>query len=335
MSDDGTVLEIDRLRTCFRIDGRDLAAVDGVSLRLRRGRTLAVVGESGCGKSVTSYSILRLIQPPGRIAGGAIRFRPDGGEPIDLAQLDDADPRLYRIRGGAIAMIFQEPMTALSPVHTIGDQITEAVLLHRRASRAEAERLAVEMLAKVGVPAPAERLRQYPHQLSGGQRQRVVIAMALVCRPQVLIADEPTTALDVTIQAQILRLLRDLQRELGMAILLITHNLGVVAQSADDVCVLYMGRTVEQGPVSEVLLRPRHPYTRGLLASLPGRAVAGQRLASIPGAVPPLDQPPAGCRFHPRCPHALPGRCDAAAPELDEAAPGHAVACVRHRELPP
>ena len=329
------VLEVENLQTWFRIDGLEYKAVDGMSFALRAGRTLAIVGESGCGKSVTSYSILRLIQKPGRIVGGRILFRPPGAQAVDIAALADHDERLFRIRGGSISMIFQEPMTALSPVHTIGDQVSEAILLHQSVSRAEAKQLVVAMLAKVGIPDPERRFSQYPHQLSGGQRQRVVIAMALVCRPQVLIADEPTTALDVTIQAQILRLLKDLQRDLGTAILLITHNVGVVAQAADDMAVMYLGRAVEQGPVHEVLLHPRHPYTRGLLASLPSLATT-DRLASIPGSVPTLDRLPSGCRFHPRCPYAVAGRCDVGQPPpLEEVQPGHLVACLRWREVGP
>jgi oligopeptide/dipeptide ABC transporter ATP-binding protein len=333
MIEPDTVLMVENLKTWFRIDGHEHRAVDGISFRLQRGKTLAIVGESGCGKSVASYSLLRLVREPGRIVEGRILFHPRDGAPVDIARLTERDEQLYRIRGGGMAMIFQEPMTALSPVHTVGNQLDEAIRLHHPVDRAESRRRAAEMLGLVGIPAPVKRLDQYPHELSGGQRQRVVIAMALVCRPQVLIADEPTTALDVTIQAQILRLLKDLQRELGTALLLITHNVGVVAQTADTVAVMYLGRIVESGPVEKVLLAPRHPYTRGLLASLPGLAHGG-RLASIPGSVPPLDQVPTGCRFHPRCQHALQGRCTIGEqPVLEAVDSDHFVACWRWREL--
>jgi ABC-type dipeptide/oligopeptide/nickel transport system ATPase component len=246
-------------------------AVDGASFTLARGRTLALVGESGSGKSVTGYSILRLIQPPGRITGGKILFRSARAGEIDLAALDDRSPTLFKVRGGLISMIFQEPMTALSPVHSVGSQIAEAVLLHQGVPAAEARRLTVEMLKRVGIADAERRFDQYPHELSGGLRQRIVIAMALVCRPELLIADEPTTALDVTIQAQILGLIRTLQREIGCSVLLITHDFGVVAQMADDVAVMQHGRIVEHGTVRAVLKSPQHAYTRALLDALPSR----------------------------------------------------------------
>jgi oligopeptide/dipeptide ABC transporter ATP-binding protein len=338
MADDDVLLEVDGLRTSFFVDGKEFRAVDGASFRLRRGRILALVGESGCGKSVTSYSMLRLIQKPGRIVGGKVLFhdrRPGGLGSFDIAALSEKDERLYQLRGGLASMIFQEPMTALSPVHTIGNQICEAILLHQAVDKKEAERLAVEMLRKVGIPGPERRLRQYPHEMSGGMRQRVVIAMALVCKPQLLIADEPTTALDVTIQAQVLQLLKGLQRDLGTAILLITHDLGVVAQTADDVAVMYLGRIVEYGSVRQVLKNPRHPYTRGLLASLPSLNHGTERLPSIPGTVPSLDSIPAGCPFHPRCPFAEPGRCDVGGPPaLATDAEARQLACVRAAEIP-
>ncbi len=321
------LLEVQDLQTHFMSDEGPLRAVDGVTFSLTRGKTLAIVGESGCGKSVTSYSILRLIQPPGRIVGGQILLHEEDGTTVDMASLDTRDERLYRIRGGVASMIFQEPMTALSPVHTIGNQITEAILLHRKVSRRQADSLAAEMLTKVGIPTAAERLARYPHELSGGMRQRVVIAMALVCRPQLLIADEPTTALDVTIQAQILRLMRDLQAEMGMSMLLITHNLGVVAQMADEVAVMYLGRIVEQGLVREVLKRPRHPYTKCLLRSLPALSSHRQRLPSIRGSVPALHEIPPGCSFHPRCPSFAAGRCDTEIPSRIQTCAGHHVAC--------
>jgi oligopeptide/dipeptide ABC transporter ATP-binding protein len=331
------LLEVVELRTSFFIDGVEHRAVDGASFVLRRGRILALVGESGCGKSVTAYSILRLIQPPGRIVGGSIRFHArvaDRTETIEVAALSERDDRLYRLRGGLASMIFQEPMTALSPVHTIGNQITEAILLHQDVTPATATRLAAEMLGKVGIPDPTSRLRQYPHELSGGMRQRVVIAMALVCQPQLLIADEPTTALDVTIQAQILRLIRSLQRDLDTAVMLITHDLGVVAQTADDVAVMYLGRIVEHGSVRQILQRPRHPYTAGLLASRPSLTRSCDRLPAIAGTVPGLAAVPPGCPFHPRCRHARAGVCDIGAPPpLRVHDDGRQVACVRLEEL--
>src|SRR5688572_20146989 len=256
-TNDGILLDVTDLRTVYDTDDGPLSAVDGVSLRMRRGRILVLVGESGCGKSVTAFSILRLINPPGRIAGGSIVLHPRGQAPIDVARLNENDDRLYEIRGGVAAMIFQEPMTALSPVHTVGDQIIEGLLLHRRVGRAAAREIAADVLRKVGIPNGAVRLKQYPHELSGGMRQRVVIAMALACNPQLLIADEPTTALDVTIQAQILGLLKSLQRDLGAGILLITHDTGVVAQVADVVAVMYLGRIVESGNVRTVFKSDR------------------------------------------------------------------------------
>jgi len=314
---DDVILEVKDLKTYFYTEEGEIRAVDGVNFNLRRGKILAIVGESGCGKSVTSYSILRLIQKPGKIMSGQIILRPEGEEAIDIAALNDKSDDLYRVRGGKISMIFQEPMTALSPVHTIGNQIMEAILLHQDASKAEARAISIEMLEKVGIPSPEKRIDQYPHELSGGMRQRCVVAMALVCRPEVLIADEPTTALDVTIQAQILGLIKDLQRDLGCSALLITHDLGVVAQTADEVAVMYLGRVVEQGLVDRVLLEPRHPYTMGLLRSMPGVEQSSERLPSIKGSVPSLTAIPKGCPFHPRCPHAKPGVCDVGGvPEL-------------------
>ena len=328
------LLDVRDLRTYFYTDEGEVRAVDGVSFKLKRGRILALVGESGCGKSVASYSILRLIQKPGRIVSGEIVLHPRDREPIDILKLKENDALLYEIRGGLAAMIFQEPMSALSPVHTIGDQIREAILLHQNATKQQATQQAAEILRKVGIPNGEVRLRQYPHELSGGMRQRVVIAMALVCNPQLLIADEPTTALDVTIQAQILALLKKLQGEMGSGILLITHDMGVVAQTADDVAVMYLGRVVESADVRSIFKRPRHPYTAGLLKSLPSLSSRGQRLPSIPGSVPSLTRIPPGCPFHPRCPFAQPGRCDIGGPPpLEEIEPGHNVACVRAREI--
>jgi oligopeptide/dipeptide ABC transporter ATP-binding protein len=329
------VLEVTGLSTWFRAeDGADLRAVDDVSFSIPRGRTLALVGESGCGKSVTSYSLLRLIQPPGRIVAGRIRLRSERLGLVDIDQLSEQDDRLYQVRGGVVSMIFQEPMTALSPVHTVGDQIAEAVLLHQRIGAAAARDQSIAMLRKVGLSAPERRVDQYPHELSGGMRQRVMIAMALVGRPELLIADEPTTALDVTIQAQVLRLIKKMQAEIGCAVLFITHDLGVVAQTADDVAVMYLGRVVERGPVREVLRNPRHPYTQGLLRSMPRLDGPGERLTSIPGTVPSLNAIPAGCSFHPRCAFAAAGRCNVGAPPvLRPLAPDQDVACVRAEEI--
>ena len=337
MSDNGNVvLSVENLKTYFYVEEGEVRAVDGVTFAVPRGKTLAIVGESGCGKSVTAYSILRLVQKPGRIVDGRIILRPRKGKPIDIADLDEKSDDLYRVRGGLVSMIFQEPMTALSPVHTIANQICEAILLHQDASPREAEAVALDMLRKVGIPGPEQRLHQYPHEMSGGMRQRVVIAMALACRPELLIADEPTTALDVTIQAQIMGLLKQLQRDLGTSVLLITHDLGVVAQTADDVAVMYLGRIVEHSDVRTVLKRPRHPYTAALLRSLPSLHLEHERLPSIRGTVPSMLELPVGCPFHPRCPYALPGRCDMGGPpKLRELKPGHTVACVRAQEIRP
>jgi oligopeptide/dipeptide ABC transporter ATP-binding protein len=325
---DDPVLKVRDLAVGFESGGVVYRAVDGVSFEVRRGRTLGIVGESGCGKSVTAFSIMRLLpQPHGRIEGGSIQF-----EGLDLARAGETE--LHRIRGGRIGMVFQEPLSALNPVQTIGRQMSEALLLHKEITRRQALEQAVLLLGKVGIPSPEVRIREYPHQLSGGMRQRVVIAMALSCNPSLLIADEPTTALDVTIQAQILDLMLSLQRELGMAIVLITHDLGVIAQACDEVVVMYAGRVAEQGPVDEIFKRPMHPYTRGLLASIPRLTTARKtRLPTIEGAVPSLAEMPAGCRFQNRCPYAE-QRCRDARPPLEEAAGGHFVSCLRWRELP-
>ncbi|HMG55651.1 MAG TPA: ABC transporter ATP-binding protein [Kofleriaceae bacterium] len=309
-----TLLEIRDLVTEFRTEHGTVRAVDGVSFEIAARTTLGVVGESGCGKSVTALSIMRLIaSPPGRIAGGTIRY---AGR--DLLALRPAEMRA--IRGNRIAMIFQEPMTSLNPVFTVGAQVAEAVRLHQHKSRREARAIAIEMFRRVGIPSPEDRVDAYPHQLSGGMRQRVMIAMALACKPDLLIADEPTTALDVTIQAQILDLLRSLQRELGMSILLITHDLGVVAESCDDVVVMYAGRIVERARTEVLFAAPRHHYTAGLLRSVPsygeGTAVGERtRLTEIPGMVPALSELPLGCKFADRCP-AVAERCRAEEPAL-------------------
>jgi peptide/nickel transport system ATP-binding protein len=317
------LLEIDNLQTHFRTREGVNRAVDGVSFKLERGRTLAIVGESGCGKSVTANSILRLVpQPPGRIAG-RIRF-----EGCDLLQLSER--AMHEIRGNRIAMIFQEPMTALNPVLTIGHQIGEPLRLHKRLSRKAAEEHAFELLELVGIADPRQRASQYPHQLSGGMRQRVTIAMALACDPDLLIADEPTTALDVTIQAQILDLIVDLRARVGAAVILITHDLGIVAEIAERVLVMYAGRKVEEASVADLFQAPRHPYTQGLLAAVPrlGSSLLREatKLAEIPGAVPSPFQRVAGCVFANRCAIAR-DVCRQVAPGLEEKAPGHFVAC--------
>jgi peptide/nickel transport system ATP-binding protein len=319
------LLEVDGLQTHFFTRDGIVRAVDGVSFSVAPGETLALVGESGCGKSVTSLSILRLIaSPPGRIVAGRVLF-----EGRDLLGLTEEQMRT--VRGNAISMIFQEPMTSLNPALTVGRQIAESLVLHRGLSRTEAMAKAVAMLRKVRMPEPERRVRQYPHELSGGMRQRVMIAMALACGPKVLIADEPTTALDVTIQAQILELMRELGRETGAAVILITHDLGVVAEMAQRVLVMYAGRKVEEAPVDRLFAQPRHPYTRGLLGSMPHlgdsvRREAGKRLVEIPGMVPSLKDEQPGCLFAPRCPNAI-ARCLQEAPSVSAHGPGHWAAC--------
>ncbi len=292
------LLEVRDLRTYFTTDAGEARAVDGVSFSIEKGEVLGIVGESGCGKSVTSLSIMRLIpQPPGQIMpGSSIRFR-------DEELVTASERRMREIRGNDIAMIFQEPMTSLNPVFPVGEQIAEALRLHRKLPKAEARKGAIDMLRLVGIPDPEERVDHYPHQLSGGQRQRVMIAIALSCEPDLLVADEPTTALDVTIQAQILELLADLRNRLGMAIMLITHDLGVVAEVCDRVVVMYAGEVVEEGPVAEIFNNPRHPYTQGLMQAIPRLGQRNERLAVIPGMVPSATNWPVGCRFHTRCPY--------------------------------
>jgi len=321
------LLELDDLHTWFHTDDGVVRAVDGVSFTLREGETLAVVGESGSGKSVSALSVLRLVsRPPGRYEGGEIRFR---GKNL----LEVSEPEMRRIRGKEISMIFQEPMTSLNPVFTCGEQILEAVVLHEGVDRAAGRARAIEMLKLVGIPSPEQRVDEYPHQMSGGMRQRVMIAMALACRPAVLIADEPTTALDVTIQAQILDLLKRLQQEMGMAVLLITHDLGVVAETADRVAVMYAGQVVESCDVKGAFQRTLHPYTAGLLHSLPRLGQDRERLKVIPGNVPNPLRFPAACRFHPRCPIAI-EKCRTEAPPLFEFEGGdHRSRCWRSAEI--
>ncbi|WP_224360373.1 ABC transporter ATP-binding protein [Hyalangium versicolor] len=324
------LLEVRGLKTRFSLEEGSVLAVDDVSFSIPPGGTLGVVGESGCGKSVTALSVMRLVpDPPGRVVGGEIRFK---GR--DLLSLPEAEMR--RIRGNHISMIFQEPMTSLNPVYTVGEQIGETVRLHQKLDRKQAKARAMEMLRQVGIPAPEQRVDAYPHQLSGGMRQRVMIAMALACNPELVIADEPTTALDVTIQAQILDLLKRLQAERGMAVMLITHDLGVVAESCDAVVVMYAGRVVEQAPVRALFSRPAHPYTAGLLRSIPSfqdtESGAGrQRLKTIPGMVPSLRRLPVGCRFRDRCERAL-EICGKVDPPLELKRDGQSAAC--HNPVP-
>src|SRR3990170_4451291 len=317
------LLEIKGLKTYFSTEEGLVRAVDGVDLRIERGETLGVVGESGCGKTVTALSIMRLIsEPPGKIVEGHILW--EGKNLLDLPPGE-----MRKIRGKEIAMIFQEPMTSLNPVFTVGEQIAEAIRLHEGANRRQALEKTVEMLRLVKMPNPEQRVKEYPHQLSGGMRQRVMIAMALSCHPKLLIADEPTTALDVTIQAQILDLLNELKARLGMAVMLITHDMGVIAETAQRVAVMYAAKVVEEAPVVELFKEPLHPYTQGLLASVPRIDLAATErrpLQAIPGVVPsPADFPP-GCRFHPRCPHVM-AMCREKEPVLKEMKPGHKVAC--------
>ena len=316
------LLEVRGLQTHFASERGVVRAVDGVDLRLERGRTLGIVGESGCGKSVTALSIMGLVpQPPGRIAAGEVRFE---GEDLLKAPVQ----RLRDLRGHQLSMIFQEPMTSLNPAFQAGDQIAEVILRHKNVNAGEARDQAVEMLRKVRIPSPETRAREYPHQLSGGMRQRVMIAMALACNPKLLIADEPTTALDVTIQAQILELMRALREELGTAIILITHDLGVIAELADDVIVMYAGKVVERCAVPRLFAEPQHPYTIGLLGSIPRLDLEQERLSAIEGFVPDAAAMPEGCRFHPRCPFSV-ERCRKESPELKGIFSGHFVACWR------
>ena len=321
---DETLLDIRNLKTWFRTDDGMVRAVDGVTLSVKRGETLAVVGESGCGKTVTARSILKLIDmPPGRFESGEIIWRGRDIIPMPLTDMDN-------IRAREIAMVFQEPMTSLNPVYTVGDQIGESLRAHEKLSRKASIDAAIDMLRLVQIPNPERRVHDYPHQFSGGMRQRAMIAMALACKPKLLIADEPTTALDVTIQAQILELLADMKARFGMSVMLITHAMGVVAETAQRVVVMYAGKVVEEAPVEELFAHPRHPYTQGLIRSIPrmdSRAHGRTRLSQIPGTVPSLLYPPPGCRFADRCSFAR-DECRAAEPPLRDVAPGHKMACI-------
>jgi peptide/nickel transport system ATP-binding protein len=330
------LLEISGLKTHFFLDEGTVKAVEGADLVIQPGTTVGIVGESGCGKSVTAYSILQLVENPGRIVTGKILWqRPEstGGDVVDLAALKPNSRELRAIRGGEIAMIFQEPLTSLSPIHTIGDQVVEVIHLHRQVTQEEARRQAIQMLQRVGIPKPEERVDAYPFQLSGGMRQRAMIAMALSCHPSLLIADEPTTALDVTTQAQILELMSELQRDFGMAILLITHNLGVVAEMCDQVVVMYLGQVVEQANTISLFNGPKHPYTQALMRSIPkiGQRRLG-RLDPIKGMVPDPYNRPAGCCFHPRCDKFVAGLCDQQEPPLRQCKSGGMVRCVLYGE---
>ncbi|MDH4099254.1 MAG: ABC transporter ATP-binding protein [Nitrospirota bacterium] len=325
---DSSLLSIADLRVTFSTDEGRLTAVDGVSLRVERGKVLGIVGESGCGKSVTAHSILRILPtPPAKVESGRIEF-----EGRDLLPLPEKE--MQSIRGGRIAMIFQEPMTSLNPVFTVGYQIAEQVMAHTDASKAEAWKRAEELLTLVGMPEPAKRLKEYPHQLSGGMRQRVMIAMAISCEPALIIADEPTTALDVTIQAQILELLNRIRRELGTSVILITHDLGIVAEMTDHVAVMYAGQVVEECDTAALYAKPLHPYTMGLMASLPSTHAAGrkERLTAIPGMVPRLINIPAGCRFADRCRYVI-DDCRKAPVPLAEIDAGHSSRCIRAGEI--
>jgi peptide/nickel transport system ATP-binding protein len=321
------------LKTHFPANEGTVVAVNGVSFDVHAGKTLGIVGESGCGKSVTARSILGILDPPGRIVAGEIRFRRSADEWLDLAKLDPDGRQMRAIRGGEIALVFQEPMASFSPVHTIGVQLVEAIRLHRNISKAEARFVGIDALRQVGIPLPEHRIDAYSFELSGGLRQRAMIAIALSSSPRLLIADEPTTALDVTTQAQILDLLRELQRRHGMAIMLITHDLGVVAEMADQVAVMYLGEVVESAPVDDIFYAPKHPYTRALLQSVPSiTAPFGTRLAAITGSVPHPQDRPKGCPFHPRCPSSIPGLCDRQNPPMTTIGPGHQVSCFLYRE---
>jgi peptide/nickel transport system ATP-binding protein len=328
------ILEVRDLRTYFFPEEGTVKAVDGAAFDVYPRKTLGIVGESGCGKSVTARSILRIVERPGRIVNGSILLRRDGEEAgTDLSRLDADGREMRAIRGGDIALIFQEPMTSFSPVHTVGSQIVETIRLHQDVGKREARERAVDMLRQVGVSSPERRVDQYAFELSGGLRQRAMIALALSCHPRILIADEPTTALDVTTQAQILDLLMALQAREGMAIILITHNLGVIAEMCDEVAVMYLGRVVEQGPVDAIFHNPKHPYTRALLRSMPSiKARVRSRLPVIEGSIPHPYNRPSGCPFHPRCPDFMPGRCDKEEPAIRPVGTAQEAACLLYGE---
>ena len=328
------LIRINNLKVSFHLDEGLVQALDGVDLSIKAGKVMGLVGESGCGKSITARSILRIIPSPGKIDEGQILFRTklgssDGKEQtIDLAQIDENSELLRQIRGGQISMIFQEPMTSFSAYHTLGDQISEAAIVHRYADQNQARQLSIEMLERVGIPNPETRVRQYPHEFSGGMRQRAMIAMAMICNPSLLIADEPTTSLDVTLQAQILELMRDLQNDYNSSVLFITHNLGVIAQIADEVGIMYMGKIVESGSVIDIFDNPKHPYTVNLLEAIP-KITGGRkkRLTAIEGNVPSPFEIPGGYRFHPRCQRIIKGVCETKLPSVTHIDKGHQVLC--------
>ena len=325
------ILRVRGLRTHFLADEGVVRAVDGTSFDLYPGRTLGIVGESGCGKSVTARSILRIVERPGRIVGGEILLRRRDGSVVDLVTMPTDGAAMRQIRGGDIGLVFQEPMSSLSAFHTVGTQLIEAIRLHAKLSKKTARERAIALLAMVGIPRPSQRVDAYSFELSGGLRQRVMVALALAGEPRVLIADEPTTALDVTTQAQILELIARLQREQGLAVILITHDMGVIAEMADDVVVMYLGREVEKGPVDAIFHAPRHPYTRSLLRSIPSvLAEPRARLATISGSIPHPLARPKGCPFHPRCPDAIPNRCEIDVPIEVVLGPDHRAACHLH-----
>jgi peptide/nickel transport system ATP-binding protein len=328
MENGDVILNVKNLHVHFHLDEGLLKAVDGVDFSLRKQKTLGLVGESGCGKSVSAQAILRIVPDPGKVEGEIWLRRKGGGPPVDLAKLDPRGPEIRAIRGAEVGMIFQEPMKAFSPVYTIANQIVEGILLHTTDDKEEARQIALDTLARVQMPNPRQNIDAYPHQLSGGMRQRAMIAMALACQPSILIADEPTTAVDVTVQAQVLLLIKDLQAELGMSVIFITHDLGVIAEMADDVAVMYLGQIVEYADVDTIFHNPGHPYTIELLRSLPEVGMAARtRLTTIEGTVPvPIGLPP-GCRFASRCKRAVAGRCDMEDPQLVQIEDGHYVRC--------
>jgi len=327
LQDNSLLLRVRDLKTCFFSREGTLRAVDGINFDIKKGQTLGIAGESGCGKSVTAQSILRIIPKNGRIVGGEILLRLNDRF-IDLVKLDPQGKEIRKIRGKEISMIFQEPMTSFSPLHTVGNQIMEIISLHQNCSPKEARERAIDMLKKVGMPEPSKTIDAYSFNLSGGMRQRAMVAMALSCQPSLLIADEPTTAVDVTIQAQILELMKELQQELNMALIIITHDLGVIAELVEKVLIMYLGKGVEYASVDEIFYHPHHPYTKGLLASIPKISTESeQRIKPIAGIVPGPYEIPSGCKFHPRCPEYMPGICDREEPPLIEVDKGHQASC--------
>jgi peptide/nickel transport system ATP-binding protein len=332
----GVLLEVRDLHITLDFDGDDIPVVEGIDFELSAGKVLALVGESGCGKSITSQALLRLLSRELRISSGEINFRPEQDQtPVDIVSLARDGKEIRAIRGNQMSMIFQEPMSSFSPIHKIGDQIGEVIKLHLKLSKAETRARVIELLGKVGIPDPERAVDQYPHSFSGGMRQRAMIAKSLCCNPSVLIADEPTTALDVTIQAQILEIMRNLKDEFGMSMIFITHDLGVVAQIADDVAIMYMGKIVEKGPVMEIFKSPQHPYTVSLLNAIPrlGKLSNRRKLTSIRGSVPSLFERPAGCAFHPRCDSFIDKRCDTHIPAKSSTSAQHEVHCFLHEAV--